>query len=51
LSSTQHEVLQQMLGAKNGEIVWAMIRAALASKANTPSFLLKTFWSWGQKRE
>ena len=35
LSSTQHEVLQQMLGAKNGEIVWAMIRAALASKANT----------------
>jgi 4-alpha-glucanotransferase len=35
LSSTQHEVLQQMLGAKNGEMVWAMIRAALASKANT----------------
>jgi 4-alpha-glucanotransferase len=30
-----HEVLQQMLGAKTGEIVWAMIRAALASKANT----------------
>ena len=35
LPVAQQEVLQQMLGAKNGEIVWAMIRAALASKANT----------------
>ncbi len=35
LSITQRELLQQMLGAKDGEIVWAMIRAALASKANT----------------
>jgi 4-alpha-glucanotransferase len=35
LPNTQREVLQQMLGAKDGEIVWATIRAALASKANT----------------
>jgi 4-alpha-glucanotransferase len=35
LPNTQREVLQQMLGAKDGEIVWAMIRAALASPANT----------------
>ena len=35
LSITQRELLQQMLGARDGEIVWAMIRAALASKANT----------------
>ena len=35
LSITQRELLQQMLGAKDGEIVWAMIRAAMASPANT----------------
>ena len=35
LSITQRELLQQMLGARDGEIVWVMIRAALASKANT----------------
>jgi 4-alpha-glucanotransferase len=35
LPNRQREVLQQMLGVKDAAIVWAMIRAALASKANT----------------
>ena len=35
LPITQREVLQQMLGAKDVPIVWSMIRAALASPANT----------------
>ena len=35
LTSAQREILQQLLRAKEGGIVWAMIRAALASAANT----------------
>jgi len=35
LPNRQREVLQQMLGVKDAAIVWAMIRAALASPANT----------------
>jgi len=35
LPNRQREVLQQMLGVKDAVIVWAMIRAALASPANT----------------
>jgi len=35
LPSTQREALQKKLKASDREIVWAMIRAALVSKANT----------------
>jgi 4-alpha-glucanotransferase len=35
LPGTQRKALQKKLGANNREIVWAMIRAALASQANT----------------
>jgi 4-alpha-glucanotransferase len=35
LPSTQREALQKKLKASDREIVWAMIRTALASKANT----------------
>jgi 4-alpha-glucanotransferase len=35
LPNKQRELLQQMLGVKDVKIVWAMIRAAMASKANT----------------
>jgi 4-alpha-glucanotransferase len=35
LPNKQRELLQQMLGVKDATIVWAMIRAAMASKANT----------------
>jgi len=35
LPGTQRKALQKKLGANNREIVWAMIRAALASPANT----------------
>jgi 4-alpha-glucanotransferase len=35
LPSPQREALEKMLGTNGGEIVWAMIRAALASPANT----------------
>ena len=35
LPGTQRKALQKKLGANNREIVWAMIREALASQANT----------------
>jgi 4-alpha-glucanotransferase len=35
LPATQRKALQKQLGAKNREIVWAMIREALASQADT----------------
>jgi 4-alpha-glucanotransferase len=35
LPGTQRKALQKKLGANNREMVWAMIRAALASPANT----------------
>lgn len=35
LSSTQRDVLQKQLGANNQEVVWAMIRKAMASQADT----------------
>jgi 4-alpha-glucanotransferase len=35
LPGSQHEALQKKLGVSEREIVWAMIRAALASPANT----------------
>ena len=35
LPSTQREALQKQLGANNREIVWAMIREAMASQADT----------------
>jgi 4-alpha-glucanotransferase len=35
LSGTQREALQKKLGASNQEVVWVMIREALASRADT----------------
>jgi 4-alpha-glucanotransferase len=35
LPGTQRKALQEQLGANNGEVVWAMIREALASQADT----------------
>jgi 4-alpha-glucanotransferase len=35
LPSTQREALQKQLGANNPDVVWAMIREALASQADT----------------
>jgi len=34
LSSTQRKALQKQLGANNREVIWAMIREALASQAD-----------------
>jgi len=49
LPNRQREVLHKCWESRTRQLSWAMIRAALASPANTAIIPRKTFWNWGRK--